>query len=103
MLTHSRPLQLEKGNYMESIAQDTVSISTEAAVISRGTAEGFDALRGYKDDFFSRFVELISRIVDIRQDMRLGEDTQEDWIEIASRLEILRHHIQIKIMPKMRG
>ncbi len=88
---------------MESIAQDTVSISPEAAEVSRAAAEGFDALTAYKDDFFSRFGELISRIVDIRQDMRLGEDTQTDWIEIKSRLELLHHHVGTKISPKMEG
>lgn len=101
MQPHPRPLQRKKGYYMESIAQDQVSISTEGAELSRASVEGFDALRAYKDDFFVRFGELISRIVDIRQNARLGEDTQTDWIEIKSRLELLHHHVDIKVLPKM--
>ena len=80
-----------------------MDIVTEKGEISSRKAADFDPLAEYKKEFFHNTASLIATITETRQRCICREDTQEDWIEIASRLEILRHHIQIKIMPKMRG
>ena len=61
----------------------------------------FDVLKEYKNDFFEDFAQMITRVMEVRDKVRPGNDTLEDWIELSTRLELLHYRAFGKIANGM--